>query len=76
MKLVKTNENVTRTFDAEGNAEERIDNASFDIRDNNGNAIGNANIGIGYASANCSLSGFISIEDGEAKLKEIFGISE
>ncbi len=75
MDLRKTSENVSRIFDAEGNAQERVENENFEILDSNGTAVGSANVGIGYAGVNINISGFESVADGEAKLKELLGIT-
>ena len=76
MELRKTSENVSRTFDADGKAQERVESANFDIIDCEGKVVGNANIGIGYGNANIGFSGFDTIEEGEARLREIFAVSE
>lgn len=75
MELRKTNESVNRSFSAEGEASERIDNASYEILDKDGTVIGNANIGNGYGNANISISGFASIKEGEDRLRETLGIN-
>ncbi len=75
MELRKTSESVSRTFDAEGNAQERVESANFEIIDG-GSTVGNANVGIGYASANISVSDFGSVAEGEARLREVLGITE
>ncbi|MBD5332191.1 MAG: hypothetical protein HDR97_00360 [Bacteroides sp.] len=75
MKLVKTNESWSRSFDSNGEeANNRLDLVQFNIVDDNGTTVGNASVWQGNASVNINLSGFSTIEEGEAKLKELFGI--
>lgn len=76
MELRKTNENVTRTFDAEGNAQESVDSVNFDVVDAEGKVIGNANINGSYAGMSLNIYDATSIEDGEAKLREILSIDK
>lgn len=73
MELKKQSWNTHHEIDADGNENERIDSINYQIFDSNGHAIGNANIGNGYANANFNLSGFSTIAEGEEKMKEIFG---
>ena len=75
MELRKTSENVTRTFDADGNATDRVDNISYDVLDSNGNSVGNAHVNSNDAGLNVSIYDFGSVEEGEARLKELFGIA-
>ena len=74
MELRKTSESVSRSFDTEGNATERVDNASYELRDANDNVVGNANIGNGYGNVSLNISGHDTIEAGEEKLKAMLGI--
>lgn len=74
MELIKTNESVTRSYDADGNATDRVDSINYEVRDNDGNAIGNAHVNNGDASFNINLYGFSSIEEGDARLRETLGI--
>lgn len=76
MELKKINENVTRTFDAEGEATERVEAISYEVRDNAGTVIGNASVGNGSAYLNVNLYGFNSHEEGETALKELLGIEK
>ena len=77
MELRKTSENVNRTFDAEGNPEERVESASFEIRDDGGETIGHATVWPTHMSVSIpEIYGFDGIAGGEARLKEMFGISE
>lgn len=76
MELKKTNETISRSYDDQGHAADRVDSATYNIVDPEGNVIGSANIGQGYGNANIQLSNFSSIEEGEAKLKKTFGITE
>lgn len=73
MELQKQSENVNRSYDKEGNAKERIDSIQYDILDSEGNTIGNANIGNGYANASINISGFSTIAEGEERMKALFG---
>lgn len=73
MELKKQSENVNRSYDNDGNAKERIDSIQYNILDPEGNTIGSANIGNGYANANINLSGFSTIAEGEERMKALFG---
>lgn len=75
MELKKQSENINRSYNAEGEMTERIDSVQYEIVDDNGNSVGNASIGNGYANANLNISGFSSIAEGEAKLAAMFGIA-
>lgn len=72
MELKKQSENLNRAYDLEGNVTERIDSVQYDILNNEGNVIGNANVYSGGLNASFNLSGFSTIEDGERQLAEIF----
>lgn len=76
MELRKTNENVTRSYDMEGNAQERVDSVNFDVIANGGKVIGSANINGSYAGLSLNLYDIASIEDGEAQLRLILGIDK
>ena len=76
MELRKTNESVTRSYDAEGNATDRVDHINYEVRDSDGNVIGSAYVNGGEAALNLRLYGFGSVEEGEAKLKDAVGITE
>ncbi len=77
MKLVKTNENINRSFNSEGGSEDRVESANYAIVDAEDNQVGNATI-LAHGRAEVRVNeiyGFSSIEEGEAKVKELFGIS-
>lgn len=74
MRLRKTSESVNRSFSAEGESSERIDSISYEILDNDGNVVGNANIGNGYGNASINIGGFSSLAEGEDRLREAFGM--
>ena len=76
MELRKTNESVTRSYDAEGKATERVDHINYEVRDNDGNVIGSAYVNGGDAGLSINLYGFDTVKDGEEKLKETIGITE
>lgn len=77
MKLLKTNENWRRSFDAEGvETGSTLESAQFDIKDDDGNNIGNAHVNQGSASVNLNIYNFGSVQEGVEKLKELLGISE
>lgn len=76
MELKKINENVNRSYDAEGKSEERVETISYELRDNAGTVIGNASVGNGYASLNVTLYNFPTLGEGERALKELLGIAE
>lgn len=85
MKLVKTNERVDRPFDANGDAlESRLESIMYNVLDDEGNVIGNANINQYNGNANInipdmghadvSVNSYGSFENGEALLKMMLGI--
>lgn len=77
MELKKTSENWNRTFDNEGSETNTLENAQFNVLDGEGNVIGNANVGNGYANVNIhNIGSFTGVTEGIEKLKELFGISE
>ena len=76
MELRKTSENVSRTFDAEGNAQERVEHISYEVCDKDGNVVGSAYVNGSEAGMNMSLYGFGGVADGEARLRETLGVSE
>ena len=77
MKLVKTNENWRRTFDMEGvETGSTLESAQFDIKDDAGNAIGNAYVNQGNASVNVNIYNFGTVEEGIEKLKKLLGVTE
>lgn len=85
MKLVKTNERWDKPFNDGVESESRLESVQYNVTDNDGNTIGNANISqgnaganvnLGNTSANINLYGFSTIEEGEAKLKALFGITD
>lgn len=73
MQLKKQSWNTRSEVNAEGATTDRVTDINYQILDNEGNVIGNANIGNGYANANFNFSGFSTIEEGEEKLKGLFG---
>lgn len=87
MKLVKTNERWDRPFDANGEAaESRIESVQYEVRDDEGNSIGTANLNQWNGNANITIpnvghadinvNGYSSIEQGEETLKAVLGIAE
>lgn len=73
MKLRKTSENVNRTFSIDGQAAERIDSILYEIINADGQSLGSAQVGQGWASASISISGFTTIEEGKQKIEQILG---
>ena len=78
MKLVKENETWSRSFGPNGSeSSEQLTGRQFLVVDNDGRVVGNATVNQTNAYVNIhSLTGFTSIEEGEAKLKELFGITD
>ncbi len=76
MELNKTSETISRSFNEQGEATDRVDSANYNVIDENGITVGSANIGNGYGSANINITGFSDINEGESKMKVIFGIAE
>ncbi len=76
MKLIKTTENSNRNFDTEGNVSYRSESANYTINDEDGNSIANASVNIDndYGNVTINFSNICSLEAGEEKLKEVFGI--
>lgn len=76
MELKKQSENINRSYNAEGEMTERIDSVQYNIIDADGNTVGNATVGNGYANASLNFSGFSGIAEGEAKLADMLGIAD
>lgn len=75
MELKKQSENINRSYNAKGDMTERIDSVQYNIIDADGNTVGNATVGNGYANANLNFSGFSGIAEGEARLADMLGIA-
>ena len=86
MKLVKTNERWDRPFENGEEGASKLESVQFNVTDNEGNAIGNANISQfnGNASVNfpdgghvdVNVGSYSTIEKGVEMLKSVMGISE
>lgn len=77
MKLLKTSERWTRSFDTEGvESGNLLESVQFDIKDNEGNSIGNAYVNQGNASVNLNIYNFGTVQEGIEKLKELLGVAE
>lgn len=86
MKLVKTNERWNRPFENGEEGASKLDSVQFNVKDDEGNTIGNANVDreSGSASisfpaggnASVSVSGYPLIEKGVEMLKAVLGITE
>lgn len=77
MELVKTNEKWDRSFNSEGEESgNRLESVQFNIKDDEGNSIGNAYVNQGNGNANLSIYGYSTVEEGVEKLKELLGVSE
>lgn len=76
MELRKTNDRINRSYNEEGQGTDRVEEANYNIIDDEGNHLGSANISNGYGNVNLNINGFATIAEGEAKLKEIFNITE
>lgn len=73
MELKKISENVTREFDAEGNAKDRVDQIRYRIEDGEGNQVGNITVNNGQVTGDFAMYATGSVEDGDARLKALFG---
>lgn len=77
MELKKTNEKWDRTFNENGEDTNTLESVQFNVLDGDGNVIGNANVGNGYANVNIhNIGSFNGVTEGVAKIKELLGISE
>lgn len=86
MRLEKTNERWDRPFENGEAAESKIESVQFNVKDDEGNIIGSANIGQWNGSASINLpevgnarvevNGYSTIEKGVEMLKSVMGISE
>lgn len=85
MKLEKTNERWDRPFENGQEGSSKLESVQFNVKDDEGNLIGSANISQynGSASinfpeggANVSVNGYSTIEKGVEMLKSVMGISE
>lgn len=76
MKLVKTNENSSRNYDRDGNVSHRSENASYGIVDDDGNVMANASVSITNESGSLSVSinDIDTVDEGEDRIRELFGI--
>lgn len=70
MELKKTSEQVTHTYDEQGNITTRVDSVNYAVIDDNGVNVGNANCYNGSASLNLNISAQ-TIEEGAQKLVEM-----
>ena len=86
MELVKTNERWDRPFENGEAAESKIESVQYEVRDDEGNVIGSANLNQWTGTVNVTIpevghaditvNGYSSIEKGEETLKAVLGISE
>lgn len=75
MKLEKTNESITRVY-TDGEAKDTVNNAVYEIRDDEGHRVGELNAYNG-GSYSISISGTAaSIEAAVAEVKKMFNITE
>lgn len=70
MELKKTSEQVTRSYNEQGNMTTRVDSANYNVIDNEGNIVGSASCYNGSANLNLSVSAS-TIDEGAQKLAEI-----
>ena len=70
MKLKKTSEQVTRSYDEQGNMTARVDSANYSVIDDNGNNVGSASCYNGSANLNLNVSAS-TIDEGAQKLAEM-----
>ena len=76
MELKKSRENINRTFDSDGASAESIESVQYNVIDSEGKTIGNATVWQSTLSVNFNISGFSSIAEGEARLREALGATE
>lgn len=75
MKIEKTNESITRVY-TNGEVNEAVNNAVYEIRDDEGHRVGELNAYNG-GSYSISISGATaSIEEAVAEVKKMFNITE
>lgn len=75
MKIEKTNESITRVY-TDGEVNETVNNAVYEIRDGEGRRVGELNAYNG-GSYTISISGMsASIEAAVAEVKAMFNITE
>ncbi len=76
MELKKVNENITRSYNEQGEGTDRVESASYNIVDEDGNVAGYSSIyAHGHAEVRLNeIYNFSSIEEGEDKIKDLFGI--
>lgn len=76
MNFEKTNESWDRTF-VEGHAADNVlKSVSFNVKNADGEVIGEAHVNNSQARLNLNIYGFNSVEEGVAKLKETVGITD
>lgn len=79
MELRKTNERWNRSFDTEGaESGNLLESAQFNIVGSDGSQAGYANVNQGnadmsYGGVYININGFGTVEEGIAKIKELFG---
>lgn len=86
MKLEKTNERWDRPFENGEATESKIESAQFNVKDDDGNSIGTANIGRYNGTANINfpeggsarieVNNYSTVEKGVDILKSVMGISD
>lgn len=76
MELRMTNENCNRDYDKNGNITRRSEYASYRIADDDGEGVATAAVDINDHNGSVSITfeGIDSIAEGEAKIRELFGI--
>lgn len=70
MKLRKTSEQVTRSYDEQGNMTAHVNSAEYAVIDNEGNTVGSASCYNGSANLNLNVSA-PTIAEGAQKLAEM-----
>lgn len=72
MELKKQSESVSRIYQKDGSAKERIDTVQYSVTDEDGNTVGGASVYSGGASVSITLSGFGSIDEGVERVEALF----
>ncbi|MDE5887386.1 MAG: hypothetical protein K2H46_07360 [Muribaculaceae bacterium] len=86
MKLVKTNERWDRPFENGQEGSSKLESVQFNVKDDEGNIIGSANVSKWNGNANINfpdggsarveVNSYSTIEKGVEILKSVMGISE
>lgn len=74
MKIKKTEESISRVFDAEGNGQDTVSNASFQILDDGGAQVGNASAWNGGGNIVININGTASVAETEERIRRFLSV--